>query len=265
MTNIILIITIIILLVILIIKETVKFPIRNNNSFSNQSSIIIITRFSIFDCNDNSWELKKKTSGCSLLKNKLFDHHRLETKLNAFKQITYKSLTNQTNQNFIWLIYISNIFPEKYLKIMRDIINSSHIRNKIKLIPVQNMTEFRYNSTLQLRKISPSGHFISVRLDDDDGLSSTFLSTLIKYKDKSKHIISFPKGINVTLKNNQVIYGSEIVFKKIALGLSAVNMNIYSCGSHTKVDQKYPVIYDYSNKSYYLFCSDKTDTKREFK
>ena len=265
MNNLILIVTIIILVIILIIKETVKFPNRNNNSFTNQSNIIIITRFSIFDCNANSWQLKRESTDCSMIRNKLFDNKRLETKLNAFRQITYKSITEQTNQNFIWLIYISNIYPEKYLKIMKDIINSSHIRNKIRLIPVQSMSEFMSNCSLQLKKISPSDNFISVRLDDDDGLSPNFLSALIKYKDKSRHIISFPKGINITLKDNRVIYGSEIMYKKIALGLSAVNMNIYSCGSHTKVDQKYPVIYDYLNKSYYLFCSQQTDTKREFK
>ena len=41
-------------------------------------------------------------------------------------------------------------------------------------------------------------------------------------------------------------------------------MNIYSTGDHTLVDQKYPVIYDNSENFYYLFCSDITDSKREF-
>lgn len=126
------------------------------------------------------------------------------------------------------------------------------------------MSEFYSNLNLQIKKISPTGNYISMRLDDDDGLCPNFLSTVMKYKDKSKHIISLPNGINVTLKDNQVIYGSKIINKNIALGLSAVNMNIYNCGAHTMVNNKYPVIYDYLNESYYLFCSNQTDSKRKF-
>ena len=208
--------------------------------------------------------MKKETNSCFDLKKTLFDKKRLESKLEAFKKITYSSIKKQTQKNFIWLIYISNVYPDEYLQKLKGIINSSNIKNKIKLIPVKNIDGFHINCSMQLKKISGSGNFISVRLDDDDGLSPSFIKTVSKYRNKSNHIISFPKGKNVTIKNGKVIYGKKRNIKKIALGLSGINMNIYSTGDHTLVDQKYPVIYDNSENFYYLFCSDITDSKREF-
>jgi len=126
------------------------------------------------------------------------------------------------------------------------------------------MKEFYNSKRLLFEKISKKGNYISVRLDDDDGLSPSFIKTVCKYQNKSNHIISFPKGINVTIRDGKVIYGKKTIKKKIALGLSGINMDIHTAGDHTLIDQKYPVIYDNSEDFYYLFCSDVTDSNRKF-
>ena len=254
------IIIIAILLLLLLYKKKDNF---GNNNVSD-GTVVFITRFSIFDCKIKAWKLNKMSNDCSDIKKKLFDKKRLQTKLEAFKKITYSSIKKQTQKNFIWLIYISNVYPDEYLQKLKGIINSSNIKNKIKLIPVKNIDGFHINCSMQLKKISGSGNFISVRLDDDDGLSPSFIKTVSKYRNKSNHIISFPKGKNVTIKDEKVIYGSNITKKKIALGLSGVNMNIHTAGDHTLVDKKHPIIYDNSENMYYLFCSNITDSKIKF-
>lgn len=61
----------------------------------------IITRFSILDANSNSWVITRENKDAQELKNKLFSENRLKEKMSAFEKITYKSIINQTNQNFI--------------------------------------------------------------------------------------------------------------------------------------------------------------------
>lgn len=87
---------------------------------------------------------------------------------------------------------------------------------------------------------------------------------LQKYKDKTKEIISYPLGKQFTIFNNRIIYGKNVLNKKIALGLCVINMNIHDCGDHTKVDQIFNITYDMTPNMYLLNCSKFCDTKRIF-
>lgn len=96
----------------------------------------------------------------------------------------------------------------------------------------------------------------TVRLDDDDALSSDYcriLSDLMSIENDNS-IVSFSRGYNYYCVN----YGKEFVgasvhnHSKIAIGLAyikkyrkvseVVNENIYRCGNHAKVGDKYSVI-----------------------
>jgi hypothetical protein len=84
--------------------------------------------------------------------------------LEALKKITYILIVNQTNQNFIWLIYISDIFPKEYLLEFKSIINSSSkIKNKIQIIFTKDMTHFTNDINNTLNIISKNYNYISVR------------------------------------------------------------------------------------------------------
>ncbi len=133
------IIIVAILLLLLLYKRKDNF---GNNKLSD-GTVVFITRFSILDCTKKYWKINRKSKSCSDIRKKLFNKKRLDSKLEAFKKITYSSIKKQTQKNFIWLIYISDVYPEKHLQKLKDIINSSNIKHKIKLIPVTDMKNFR--------------------------------------------------------------------------------------------------------------------------
>ena len=257
----------ILLLILLILTKYNKFFDINENykNSKKKNKIVIITRFSILDCDSEGWVLTRKGKSCSDIKKKLFDEDRIKEKLLAFEKITYDSLIKQKYKNFIWLICISNEYPKKYLSKLKKILTSNKgIVNKIKLIPVKNMKDFDKRTNEELKNISKKYNYISVRLDDDDGLAPFYLSQLSKYHNIDNHVISFPYGRKVTFKNKKVIESKKITdYKKNAQGLSVVNNNIYKLGDHTKVDKKNNIIYNISKDAYRLFCSNHTDTRRK--
>jgi len=256
-----------VIILVLVLCFIFKYSIFNyKESFPNNPKVILITRFSILDCDTESFRLTKYTNKCHDIKKKLFNKTRLENKFMAFKNITYPSIAHQTYKNYEWWIFTSDMLPPEYLRLLENIITSSYTTiNKIKIIPVKNMSSFFKLTDMKLKKVSKKTNYISLRIDDDDGLSPYFLKNLIKYKDKSGSIISFPNGMKVKIENGKIVFGEKTKSKNIAsAGLAAVNKNIYKCGNHTKVDKKYNVIYDNLENAYIQFCSEFTDTKRKF-
>ena len=196
------------------------YEFYQNNNFTSY----IITRFSIFDEN-------KGVSKINLNKNKLFNDKRLSEKFNLFKKYTLPSILSQTNPNWIWHIYTSSFLPEKW---ENELINITK-DNRIKIIYCDNFKDF-FNKT---NKFNYGKNYATIRLDDDDELSNKYIELLQKYKNESGKIITFSNGhFN---RNNKLVKG---YYPKIALGLAAINFNIYSAGNHTKVDHKYTLIED---------------------
>ena len=114
---------------------------------------------------------------------------------------------------------------------------STNKYKNIKIFFIKSFEEFNKSNTI-------NDKYCTVRLDDDDGLNENFVKILQQYKDKTKEIISFPKGKKYTISNNEIIYGENVEIKNIALGLCAIDMNIHKCGNHTKINDKFKVTYD---------------------
>lgn len=105
--------------------------------------------------------------------------------------------------------------------------------------------------------------YCTIRLDDDDALSNTFIEKLNLFKhEKDKTIISHPNGIKCTINNGNVIHGNAVHIKNTALGLCVIGMNIYDCGDHTLVHKKFRIIYNNTPNMYMINCSPFCDTKR---
>jgi len=135
---------------------------------------------------------------------------------------------------------------------------STNKYKNIKIFFINSFKEFNKSKRIEDK-------YCTVRLDDDDGLNKNFVKILQQYKDKTKEIISFPNGTECTISNNKIIYGGGVCVKNNAQGLSAIEMNIYKCGDHTKINNKFKVTYDMTPDMYLLNCSEFCDTKREFK
>jgi hypothetical protein len=209
----------------------------------------IITRFSILDPTKKGFRNNSEDH--------LFSKDRLDFKFFVFDKITYNSVINQTYTNYTWLIYASNHLPPAY----KDKLNKYKKNTHIDIIYVNDFKDMRIGRKQILKN---KNNYTTIRLDDDDGISSNFLELLNKYSDQTNKIISFPNGTKYTVENNNIILGSKISWPKIGLGLTAIGFDIYLAGNHMKIDKKYKIIYDNTKDSYLVCCSEFCDTKREF-
>ena len=207
----------------------------------------IITRFSILDKSNK----KFKSSNIEL-----FNKKRLDYKFECFEKMTLPNIINQTNQNYIWYIYSSEYLPDEYKK---RLLNLTNKYNKIKCLFIKSFNEFNKIN------IQQNIDYCTIRIDDDDSLCLNFIEKLQIYKENKNKIINFPIGITYTIENNEIIYGKIFNQKNIAVGLCAINMNIYDCGNHMKVHTKYAVIYDETPDMYYINCGEFCNSGRKFK
>lgn len=217
----------------------------------------IITRFSILDYTFKGYRLTIDQTEEDY-KNILFDKNRLDFKFNVFEKMTLSSIMNQTSNNYTWLIYTSIYLPDEY---KTELINLVKSNKNIKIIYVNTFKEFFDDINKQIIH----DEYTTIRLDDDDdGLNNRFIETLnnYNYNDMKNKILSFPKGKKFKVDNN-IIFGNNIKYLNIALGLTAFNMNIYKCGDHTKINDKYDVIYNNDiEEAYYVCCSEYCDKKK---
>ena len=213
--------------------------------------VYLITRFSIYDYNFKGYVMTRKL-GIEEYKSYLFSKERLDYKFNSFEKITLPSIVSQTDDNYIWEIYASKYLPIEY---KNRLLESTNKYKKIKIFFINSFKEFNKSNKVKDK-------YCTARLDDDDGLNKNFVKILQKYKDKTNEIISFPKGQKFTISNNKIIYGENVEKKNTAQGLCAIDMNIYKCGNHNKVNNKFKVTYDMTPDMYLLNCSEFCDTKR---
>jgi len=221
----------------------------------------IITRFSVLDYNTNAFKLTKnnRDKGEQHYKDSLFNTERLDHKFNVFENVTYKSIIEQTSQNYVWLIYSSVFLPDNYKKKLEKIVEKN---DKVKIFYIKNFKEFIGDIE---KHIDKNIDYSTIRLDDDDWLNKNFLFDINTYKNEKDKIISFPIGNRFKLdKNNKILIGHKIDLKNNAQGLTAIGMNIYKCGNHINVHLRYDVIYNYKPKAFLLCCSEHTDTRRKF-
>jgi hypothetical protein len=177
----------------------------------------------------------------------LFNPSRMEEKFHIFETITIPSIKKQTDKNFTWLIYSSESLPKEYKDRLLE-----HKNAKTHIIFVKNFTAMYSDIKKHLQG---KENYSTTRLDDDDGLNPKFLETLNKYQANEQHIISFPHGKKIKRVKDDYIVKGKVNYKKIATGLSAINMDIFSARDHTKVNKKHPVIYDSLKDAYTVFCA----------
>jgi len=219
----------------------------------------IVTRFSICDFTAKCWPISKCKNE-ELYKKNLFNEDRLNYKFKCFELVTLPSIINQTNQNYEWYIYSSTFLPEKYKLRLIDITKKYE---KIKCIFIDSFKDFAKDPSFPWRNKHYNTPYCSLRLDDDDGLSKTFIDSLQKYKDNDKSFISHTCGQKITIINNKVVYGRKYNKRNIAIGLARIGGWAYG-GDHSKIHNHHHVIYDNQPDMYVINCSKYCATKRSF-
>ena len=220
--------------------------------------VYFLTRFSIYDPKSTGFVLTRNVKDPLKYKKTLFSPFRLDSKFKFFFKITVKSILNQKNKDFKWFIFTSNLLPQNYkFKLLK-------LAELVQSIEIFFVRDFDHMHDI-IDKYDFEKEYATVRIDDDDGVSPMFTHKLQKYSKYDKTIISFTHGRKVTLDNlNRLVLGKKLIMKNRAQGMTGINMNIYRCGNHVNVHQRYPIIYDPMDTAFLMGCSKYCDTRRPF-
>lgn len=232
--------------------------VREGHAHTN----LVMTRFSVLDCDDSvarRFRVYEEEPDCAARTRALFSKIRLERKFTAFERKTFPSVLSQTASNYVFYIFVAKRLPRVYMRRLSRLVEAADTE-KVHIVPVDNFNEF---NTKIKKEIAKYPRYTTVRLDDDDWLHRDFLKNLNRHKDKKGTIVSFPRGREFSFceSRNQFVEGKSIEKPRIAVGLAGVQLNIYACGKHTTVDQRFPVLYDFSlNPAYGRYVGPGTDT-----
>jgi len=148
--------------------------------------VYILTRFSIFDPSTKGFKIQRASDN---YKEKLFNKKRLDAKFSFFEKMTLPSVLNQTYKDWEWHIFTSNELLENYKKKLEQLTSSY---TSIKICYIKNFKEFNFKPS------SMDKYFCTIRLDDDDGIHSSFFNNLQKYKESKISVVSHVNGICFT-------------------------------------------------------------------
>lgn len=246
---------------------------------------VILIRYSLFLEKSGSWKLgRSNTDSIDSYKKSLFDDERLRERINLFKKITLPSLIKQklSNNSHKLQVFLatSEELPEKHKQELNELAKPYEWLN-ICYLPSSGI---RFQSLItdyieQLyNQLKEPILYSSIRLDDDDALSSTVLSRLEPYVTEGNigSAISFANGFFAVYDNSNNCFTQicEYYFPKLALGLALVNRydesgyshkyeTIYDAGNHVTLDYRIPVIVDSRESSYIRTMHSHADTHSE--
>lgn len=122
----------------------------------------------------------------------VLDDAWMRSRLELFRRYCVPGVANQSNKNFIWLIYCDTLTSPSYLSDINQAI--SNIPNA-KVKPVQDF-EALMADLKQLLSSAPTPYVISSRVDNDDSLGPVYISEVQKhFVAHDKRIINFLGGV----------------------------------------------------------------------
>jgi len=183
--------------------------------------------------------------------NDFFDPEYLDYRLNIFKNITLKSLQQQTDKDFNVLILHSPKLPQNYKNIFKELENENPFLHNI-YVPDTELYEQDYID-------GPAGSInfiqfcndisINFRIDNDDALPCDFISKLKLFlkPEFSGYFISIPQVSIIQRTHKDKFLKQEKYYPSNSMGLAFVtDKNTYktlmSLGDHGKINQNFPVI-----------------------
>jgi hypothetical protein len=256
-----------------------------------EKHILIGIRYSIIQLGGKSWAASRTTPEQYV--NSILSNSRLDVRELTFKNITIRSLADQTYDsniiNLSILIMVSELLPTSRIEPLNSILESlpSNIRVIVKSIAAdagdrQHHADYtNINQAMQstMRAITTLGNpamVCTVRLDDDDGLSVNFVAKLASHMNKGTagYACSFAHGFEGYYDQalDQISHLKHSYFPKNAVGLAYFNeidnfgnfveerkIHIYNLGNHTKIDEHTPTLVDSSAPMYFKSINKTND------
>lgn len=123
-------------------------------------------------------------------------HEWLKDRIKKFEPC-FRSIKNQTNNNFKWFIYLDNKTPSDIKKNLEELTTSE---NRVKLIYMEKTnknTNFCYDLQRDFtNKLTGKQYLITTRLDSDDILFPEFVELIqSNFKTQNNYAINITRGI----------------------------------------------------------------------
>lgn len=241
----------------------------------DNKTIFIMVRYSAFT--QGGVQLGKDKT-VEEYKKDLFNPGRLENRFSIFKNLTLKSLVAQKECSCeVRLVIFTSIdLPKNFKELLYSELKSANFKKNFSFDIVEVSEDEPLGRKMKdyvVKSLEGKGtnKFATVRLDDDDGLSSSYCQKLCEYLDRDVigFPISFAYGYEGFFDEKKNIF-SDIRHwykPKIALGLAFTNkysndngffdkrITVYNLGAHTKIDLKNPIIVDSTFPAYFRTLS----------
>jgi len=227
--------------------------------------IFLLTRYSLLSKTKNySWNIPLELD---TQKRIVFEPERLRLHENLFLNICLPSIRNQSflqqnSSSFTYMIFTSNELPSDFMRRIKAAVDDLSYVKIVTLSPVHDTSEaIEEKVREEVLRLSVPTIYASARLDDDDALSSSYLSKVNSYlKDEfCGFALSFPDGVRGDYddKLGRVTRISEFYSPMIGLGLCYINSSnseanttkggacsIHGLREHHLVDRRVPCILD---------------------
>lgn len=175
-------------------------------------SHFLITRFNL---KNPDWKLTKNNET-------VLDDRWMDDRLQLFEKFCLPSVTNQTNQNFEWLLFFDTSTNENYrLKI------NALLKNHENIIPlyINGMTEF-YNAVLDYinKNAAEKEYLITSRIDNDDCIHKDYINEIQnQFAKQELLVVDSISGYTLKIGAKYILGKKEHIFNPF---ISLIERNI---------------------------------------
>lgn len=252
--------------------------------------IIIAIRYSILQRNSAAWRAAEQ--GFEKHVEKILSSERLDIREETFDKLTLSSLCSQQisdpEVSFSVLIMLSDLLPQKRLENLQSkirIANRSSIDFSLVTIDSGSGLDHDFRNINEAmkseidKKMQNRGQalFATVRLDDDDGVSSNFVQKLSEHMHSGVigYAVSFAYGLEGYWDSGsgQISDVRHNYFPKFSAGMAYLNsydssqgladrktIHVYNLGNHMKIDEYYPTIIEAKEPMFFRTLSTTNDS-----
>lgn len=231
---------------------------------STNRKILFPIRFSVLT-KSKAWRISRE-NGFENYKSKLFSKERLESKFYLFEKLVLPNLKQLFEScdkvDMQVLLVTSSLLPPVYAQRLQHLVKDF---NFITVVAIDENTKLKdpINDFVRAHTRSQKRHcaFATVRMDDDDLLSSSYIRSITKFvtSEFAGNVVSFSKGYETyyNFESKRTEHNIRVSWPRIALGLAHINffdaeeqkfrdniLSIYGVGDHSKIDQHRPLIVD---------------------
>lgn len=216
--------------------------------------IFIMIRYSVLSENNTAWVIGRDNE-FEAYKKELFSDERMSLHEELFFNVTLPSLQKMSPDKTTVFVFTSEALPDKNMQRL-------HLAQQkcphIEIVPLSSkggvVDKMQQHLQARLETFAGEVCYATVRLDDDDALADDFEQQMYHYisPEFEGHAITFANGYEGIYEKGGYSAFLPRHSPKIAMGLSLVQvfrpsspprlLSVYSLGSHTKVDEKHPLV-----------------------